>query len=67
MPKKYSIKRDAHVHVKLEPALKQNVELILSTIGMSIPDAISLFYRQCVAENGLPFNLEISEPLEIGA
>ena len=41
--------------VQVEPELKENAERILSGLGLSAAEAISVFYRQVVFHNGLPF------------
>jgi DNA-damage-inducible protein J len=39
--------------------LKERVGIILSELGLNHSDAINLYYRQIVLNNGIPFNLEI--------
>ncbi len=48
------------VRARIEPQLKQEVEHILSELGLSFSEAIELFLRQVKLNNGLPFNIRLS-------
>jgi len=43
----------------MEPALKKQVETILHKLGLSITDAIGLFYHQIKLRQGLPFDITL--------
>ena len=43
----------------MEPELKQDAENIFSTLGLSPTEAITLFYKQVVLHQGLPFGAKI--------
>lgn len=45
--------------VCVEPDLKQEAEEILSRLGLSSTEAITLFYRQVAVQHGLPFEVKI--------
>lgn len=47
------------VTVRLEPELKEEVDGILSQLGLSTSQAIVLFYRQVQLNRGLPFDVRI--------
>ena len=47
------------IRVQVEPALKHEVERLLSTLGLSPSEAIGLFYAQVALHRGLPFNVKI--------
>ena len=49
------------VHTRMDTALKENVEAILSQLGLTSSDAIKLFYKQIVLNGGLPFELKIPD------
>ncbi|MBR1868294.1 MAG: type II toxin-antitoxin system RelB/DinJ family antitoxin [Clostridia bacterium] len=49
----------ATVHARIDPALKENAENILSQLGLTSSDAIKLFYRQIELTGGLPFEIKI--------
>ncbi len=52
--------RDATVRARVDTHLKKNVEEILSQIGLSTSQAITLFFKRIEQEKGIPFELKIS-------
>ncbi len=51
--------KSAMIRARIEPELKEAAETILSELGLSITDAIALFYRQVKLVKGLPFDVKI--------
>ncbi len=49
----------ATVRARVDAELKQNVEQILSQIGLSTSQAINLFLKRVERERGIPFELKI--------
>ncbi len=49
----------ATVKVKIEPQLKDEVETIFQTLGLTPVEAIKMFYRVVKLERKLPFDLKI--------
>ena len=49
----------ATVRARVEPRLKQDVEMLFKKMGLSTTEAINLFYQQVKLRNGLPFNVVI--------
>lgn len=47
------------VQVRIEPELKASVEVIFDHLGLSMSSAISLFLKQVVLHDGLPFPVKI--------
>ena len=47
------------VRARIEPELKEQTEKIFKQLGLSVTQAITLFYKQVEARNGLPFNIVI--------
>ena len=47
------------IRARVEPELKQDVEKIFSTLGLSPTQAITLFYKQVALYRGLPFGVKI--------
>ena len=52
----------ATVNVRVDDALKHDVERVLEDIGLSLSSAISIYFKQIVRENGVPFLLKASNP-----
>ncbi|MFI3129023.1 MAG: type II toxin-antitoxin system RelB/DinJ family antitoxin [Bacillota bacterium] len=53
--------KTAVLHARVDVELKENVEFILSQIGLSGSDAINLLYRQIEMQGGLPFELKVDQ------
>jgi DNA-damage-inducible protein J len=47
------------VTVRVDPELKDDVEQIFTELGLSVSQAISLFYKQVQLHHGLPFEVRI--------
>ncbi len=45
------------IHAPIEAELKAKAEEILGQLGLTVTQAIRLFFRQLVAQDGLPFSL----------
>lgn len=48
----------AEIRSRIEPDLKENATRILASCGLNVSDAVRLFLRQVVAQNGLPFEVK---------
>lgn len=58
--------KTANLYVRIDPELKERAESILSSLGISPSSAITMFYRQVVLHNGLPFEIKLPpHPLDI--
>ena len=47
------------IRARIEPELKHQAEEVLSRLGLSPTEAITLFYRQVTLHYGLPFAVKI--------
>ena len=61
LPKKIMVRskpvKAAKVQARIQEDLKVSAEEILSQLGVSPTDAITMFYHQIVLHHGIPFNL----------
>lgn len=59
--------RTSNIYVRVEPYIKEQAEEILEKLGISMSNAVSIFLRQVVMHNGLPFDIKIpdSKPLSL--
>lgn len=48
------------LHIRIEPSVKQKAEKTLNELGLSIADAINVFLKQVILNDGIPF--EIRKP-----
>jgi DNA-damage-inducible protein J len=47
------------IRARITPSLKGDAEAILGALGLSATEAITLFYRQVVLQEGLPFEVRL--------
>ena len=59
--------KTAMTHVRLTPEVKENAEAILKELGISISTATEMFYRQIIANKGLPFDPRVPNEKTIKA
>ena len=50
------------LRIRVEPSLKSSAEAILSALGLSASDAVTLFYKQVELNHGLPFEVKLPGP-----
>ncbi|MBI2345345.1 MAG: type II toxin-antitoxin system RelB/DinJ family antitoxin [Deltaproteobacteria bacterium] len=51
------------IRARMEPTLKDEVERILSRLGLTVSETIYLLYRQIKLRRGLPFEVRIPNRL----
>ncbi len=51
--------KTASARALLDPKVKQEAEEILHRLGLSVSKSFELFYRQVIAQHGLPFEVNI--------
>ena len=59
--------KTAKISSRIEPALKNEGDAILSSIGLSASEAITMFYHQIVIHRGLPFSANVPNDETIAA
>lgn len=57
--------KSANLYVRIEPDLKEQAEAILSALGIPASNAITMFYKQVVLQNGLPFAVKLPQTAPI--
>ncbi len=55
--------KTANLYARIEPEVKEQAETILTTLGIPTSNAITMFYKQIILHNGLPFEVKIPDPL----
>lgn len=53
------------VRARIEPSLKEETENILKELGLSVSEAITLFYKQITFKKGLPFEVKLPNSITI--
>jgi len=51
--------KTGYITARIEPKLKARAARVLATVGVSTTDAITMFLRQVVLRNGLPFEVRV--------
>lgn len=52
-------KKTGYINTRVTPALKAEAESVLERLGVSTTEAVTMFLRQVVLQQGLPFNVRI--------
>ena len=52
----------ANLNVRIDPELKAQAENLFADLGMSLTTAITVFFRQAVRENRIPFEIKRDRP-----
>lgn len=55
------------IRARVEPELKREAESVLSDLGLSATEAITLFYRQIALHRGIPFAVKVPNPETVEA
>ncbi|MDX1777139.1 MAG: type II toxin-antitoxin system RelB/DinJ family antitoxin [Desulfobulbales bacterium] len=59
--------KSATARALIDPEVKKEAEAILKELGLSVSNAYELFYRQVIANRGLPFELKVPSEKTIKA
>lgn len=51
--------KSATIHTRIDPAIKEEAESILGSLGMKPSEAIQIFYKQIALRSGFPVELKI--------
>jgi DNA-damage-inducible protein J len=51
--------KTGYITARIEPKLKARAARVLANVGVSTTDAITMFLRQVVLRNGLPFEVRV--------
>ena len=59
--------KTGYINARVTPTLKQDAERVLTTLGVSTTEAITMFLRQVVLNQGLPFPVRIPNAETVAA
>ena len=54
--------KDANFNMRIDARLKQEAESIFDELGLNMSTAITIFLKQVVQRNGLPFEVKLKIP-----
>ena len=49
----------AVINIRVNDEVKKEAEIIFKSLGLNMSDAMNLFLKKCINENGIPFDLKI--------
>lgn len=53
--------KTANINIRTEPETKQKIEYLFSRFGITVSDAVNIFFHQSLMQGGLPFNMQLPE------
>jgi len=53
------MEKTGYITARIEPKLKERAARVLATVGVSTTEAITMFLRQVVLRNGMPFEVRV--------
>lgn len=61
--------RTSNVFARVEPEVKEEAEKVLEQLGIPMSNAVGMFLRQVVLQNGIPFDVKLPKkaPLAYGS
>lgn len=51
----------AVVNVRVDENVKRDIETLFDSLGMNISTAVNMFFKQCLMEQGLPFQPKLKQ------
>ena len=51
--------KTSNLYARIEPDVKEQAESILAALGISVSNAINIFYKQIILQRGLPFEVKL--------
>ena len=53
--------KTTNINIRTEPDVKQRIENLFSQFGITVSDAVNIFFHQSLMQGGLPFQMQIPE------
>ena len=57
--------KTASIYTRVEPELKKQADQVLSSLGIPMTNAITLFLRQVVLQKGVPFDVKLPQRIPL--
>jgi DNA-damage-inducible protein J len=55
--------KSATIQTRIDPTVKQNAQIILKKLNISMSEAISMYLSQITLHNGIPFEIKLPNDL----
>ena len=53
--------KSSSIYTRVEPEIKEQVEQVLSKLGIPVANAINLFLHQVALQKGIPFDIKLPQ------
>lgn len=50
--------KTSSIHIRVDPEVKKEVEIILEKLGMTFAEAINIYLKQIILNSGIPFEIK---------
>ncbi len=50
--------KTANINLRIDPKIKEQAEIVYDKLGLTLADAINIFLKKSITEDGLPFDLK---------
>lgn len=57
--------RTSNIFARVEPEVKEEAEKVLDQLGIPMSNAVGMFLRQVVLQNGIPFDVKLPKKLRL--
>jgi len=54
--------KTSNINIRTEPETKLKIENLFSQFGITVSDAVNIFFHQSLMQGGLPFQMQIPKP-----
>jgi len=55
------VPKSSSIYTRVEPEIKEQVEQVLSKLGIPVANAINLFLHQVALQKGIPFDIKLPQ------
>jgi len=59
--------KTANLYARIEPDVKEEAEKVLEALGIPVSNAINMFYKQIILQQGIPFDVKLPKAPENAA
>ena len=53
--------KTTNINIRTEAEVKQRIESLFSQFGITVSDAVNIFFHQSLMQRGLPFQMQIPQ------
>ena len=62
-----AMNKTANLYARIEPDVKEQAEKVLDALGIPVSNAINMFYKQIILQQGIPFPVKLPQAPENAA